>query len=35
VGQQVLDQLAIKHPSVSAARVDGSYNNAVVNRGAP
>lgn len=33
-GQQVLDHLAICHPSVSATWVDGGYNNAVVNHGA-
>jgi transposase len=33
-GQQVLDHLAVEHPGVSAAWVDGGYNNAVVNHGA-
>ena len=32
-GQQVLDQIAIEHPHVSTAWVDGGYNNAVVNHG--
>jgi transposase len=33
-GQQVLDHLAVEHPGVSAAWVDGGYNNAVVTHGA-
>jgi transposase len=33
-GQQVLNQIAIEHPGVSVAWVDGGYNNAVVNHGA-
>jgi transposase len=33
-GQQVLDHLAIAHPSVSAAWVDGGYNNTVIRHGA-
>lgn len=33
-GQQVLDRLAVAHPTVSTAWVDGGYNNAVVNHGA-
>ena len=33
-GQQVLDHLAVGHPTVSKAWVDGGYNNAVVRHGA-
>jgi transposase len=33
-GQQILDRIAVEHPSVSMAWVDGGYNNAVVNHGA-
>jgi transposase len=33
-GQQILDHLAVEHPAVSAAWVDGGYNNAVVTHGA-
>jgi transposase len=33
-GKQVLNHLAMAHPSVSVAWVDGGYNNAVVNHGA-
>lgn len=33
-GQQVLDQLADSHPSVSTAWVDGGYNNTVIRHGA-
>lgn len=33
-GQQVLDHLAATHPSVSAAWVDGGYNNTVIRHGA-
>jgi hypothetical protein len=33
-GTQVLDHLAMRHPTASAAWVDGGYNNAVINHGA-
>ncbi|MCE7001327.1 IS5 family transposase [Kibdelosporangium philippinense] len=33
-GQQVLDHLAAAHPTVSAAWVDGGYNNTVIRHGA-
>jgi transposase len=33
-GQQVLDRIAVEHPTVSATWVDGGDNNAVVNHGA-
>lgn len=33
-GQQILDRLAVAHPSVSTVWVDGGYNNAVVDHGA-
>ena len=33
-GHQILDRIALDHPSVSATWVDGGYNNAVVNHGA-
>jgi hypothetical protein len=32
-GKQVLNQLAMAHPNVSVAWVDGGYNSAVVNHG--
>lgn len=33
-GQQVLDRIAVEHPTVSMAWVDGGYNHGVVNHGA-
>ena len=33
-GQQILDRIAVEHPGVSVAWVDGGYNNGVVTHGA-